>query len=125
MQDLDIVPDGTYSVWHGVATDYAAKWAYGYMVGVGNLLALEVERITQADLTVAEAFGDHLMGVWTDPETGVSYLDRVKHVAALSDALALARENGELAIWDLRERKTIYVPVGVPTFGEFFASERV
>lgn len=117
MQDiLDAVPDGTYSVWHGVATDYAAKWAYGYMVGVGNLLTLEVERITQADLNVAEAFGDHLVGVWTDPETGVSYLDRVKHVGALPDALALARENGELVIWDLREGKTVYVPDDVPAF---------
>lgn len=110
MQELlGIVPDGTYSVWHGVATDYAARWAYGYMVGVGNLLTLDDQRITQGDLTVAEAFGDHLLGVWTDPETGISYLDRVKHVGALSDALALAHENGELAIWDLREGKTVTV----------------
>jgi hypothetical protein len=90
--------DGTYLIQpDGQVIDYAERWSYGYIVGVQDLSYLG----GSAFITPG------LVGVWTDTDDGRVYVDRVKHVDALSDALDLAREHGELAIWDLREEKEI------------------
>lgn len=104
------VADGTYQIRDGNLVDYAAKWSYGYMVGLPGGMQFNSYRITQGGLAkTAAQLGWTLFGVWTDPETGIQYIDPVKHVGAIQDALALARESGELAIWDLRESVAITV----------------
>lgn len=94
VQDLE---DGTYSRSGDVINDYSQKWAYGYMVGIGSLCS--------DDFRLP---GSILFGVWTD-DNGKRYYDRVRHVDALSDALILARQHGELAIWDMRREEAIYL----------------
>lgn len=88
--------DGTYSLKEdGTFEDYAAKWSYGYIVGVKPL---------QGEPRVGELFG-----VWTDPEDGTLYVDVVEHVDALTDAIRVAVSRGEKAIYDLRDCKVIDV----------------
>lgn len=70
-----------------------------------------------------EIYVDVNTGTWGDPsgvrivkvdDATISALEEGQLtdgdiMGALSDALALARENGEIAIWDLRERKAVTV----------------
>lgn len=98
----DILPkeDGTYLVERSLngggalsIVDYAARWAYGYIVGVKKLEFSDIR-------------GGLLFGVWTNPEGEVEY-DVVKHVAALSDAVRLGQDHNQRSIWDLREKKEV------------------
>lgn len=54
-------------------------------------------------------FHDVCLGGWMDDETGVYYLDCSIVVPTLEKALQLARENEQLAIFDLSKFQTIYV----------------
>jgi hypothetical protein len=47
-----------------------------------------------------EYYNDYL-GFWQDPETGFWYVDFVLHTYSMEHALTLARERGEIAIYDL------------------------
>jgi hypothetical protein len=49
----------------------------------------------------------HLLGVWTDPETGKTWYDKTHHIEVLSTALILARHWNQLAIWDIANNKSI------------------
>src|SRR5881628_472523 len=40
-------------------------------------------------------------GVWKDTETGMIYIDASDHVDNRQDALYLATERGEIAVWDI------------------------
>ena len=100
--------DGTYSVTSEGISNYSERWAYGYMVGVESLRVANVGRYpTGAELRIIA--GNGLVGVWKDTKGGKVYVDRVQHVDALSDALKLAAELGELAIWDLSTNSEIRI----------------
>ena len=89
------LPDGTYQVspLTGEVRDYGVKWAYGYIVGVKPL-----DRPLR--------FGE-LFGVWS--HEGEVYVDIVEHISDRGSALRIAAERGETAIYDLRERKVIFI----------------
>ncbi len=72
------------------------------------------------DLAVVAAFvADHLaevefhaarfFGAWTDPNTGVIYVDQVEIIFNLTDALETADARNELAIYDLSSQTTIEI----------------
>jgi len=49
------------------------------------------------------------IGVWTD-SAGATYIDRTVHVrGSLSDAMAIAAEFNQLAIWDWQTGRALYV----------------
>lgn len=86
--------DGTYLVTSEEVLNYADRWAYGYLVVVRKLLLEDIRPGV-------------LYGVWTTA-LGRSY-EIVKHIDSLSDATAAAKEYGQQAIYDLREKKVVYV----------------
>ena len=45
--------------------------------------------------------GSVYFGSWIDPETGLWHLDASEHYDDIVDAVHVARERGELAIWDI------------------------
>ena len=52
--------------------------------------------------------GDYV-GVWTNPESGVMYLDRSVWVADVNDAIDLGNYAGQLAIWDCANDTEIWL----------------
>ena len=52
--------------------------------------------------------GDYV-GVWTNPESGVMYLDRSVWVADLDTAIALGKQQGQLAIWDIANETEVWL----------------
>lgn len=50
-----------------------------------------------------------LLGGWRDPETGIAHLDVSKICGNRDYAMALAREFGELAIWDFAAGESVRV----------------
>ena len=108
-----LVADGTYTVVNGELVDYAAKWAFGYIVAKGSDAYGAYQtpsRVTVENVIAgAKAFGWSLFGVWVDPATGIQYIDPVEHIAALPDALTVARQRGEIAIYSLRDEVCVYL----------------
>lgn len=102
-----IVKDGTYTVDNAGIHDYAAKWAYGYMVGTGAILQTNEPLTERALSELHEGYGG-VIGIWADTD-GTIYVDKVRHVDALSDAIDLAKRGNELAIWDLRNQREIRI----------------
>ena len=91
---------GTYSVLRhpgGVLelVNYGERWAYGYIVGVKTLEMSDIRP-------------GNLIGVWRD-ESGEKVFDVVKHVDALQDAVRLGNDHDQVAIWDLRENKEVWL----------------
>lgn len=102
-----LVPDGTYFLTGGELTGY--KKDVGYIVGMPGGISNHA-RVTTADLIqLAQRGGWELFGVWVDSETGIQYIDPVQWKLNLWDAFALARDNGELAIWNLYDNVEIRV----------------
>ena len=54
--------------------------------------------ITEADL--ASVYTGHLVGVWTDDDTGKTWVDVVEYRESLGDAVELAKHHNQIAIWD-------------------------
>ena len=100
--------DGTYSITSEGITNYCERWDYGYMVGVESLAKANIGRYPRGDELFVLA-GNGLVGVWKDSQAGRVYVDRVRHIDTLSEALTLAKDLGELAIWDLRDKVEIRV----------------
>lgn len=96
MDEIIELPDGTYiQDSYGDIEEYASKWAYGYIVGTAPIMSDQLD-------------GLKLFGVWTDDD-GVRYYDHVVHVDAYQDAISLAMDYGQEAIYGLREEEVIYV----------------
>ena len=49
------------------------------------------------------------LGVWTDEKDGKQYYDRSVFVADLVDALIVAKQFDQIAIWDNSKRTEVYV----------------
>ncbi len=106
--------DGTYYVRSdGTFYDYAARWAYGAIVGgIDNATRIAPVVVWNSDLNrfwaIRNAVRDSrdfahrsaLVGVWTDAE-GVTWIERVEHIDTIAEALTIARARGESAIYDL------------------------
>jgi len=87
--------DGTYLLTAEGSLNYEDRWAYGYLVATGPV-------------SLRELGPGLLFGVWTDPE-GHRHFDKVRHVDARVDAVKLAQECGQQAIYDLMEKKVVFV----------------
>jgi len=65
------------------------------------------------------AWHNGYLGSWTDPDTGMIYLDVVRVLQSRAEALELAESTGELAIWDLAASDAIFTPTGKVSHGIF------
>lgn len=93
-----MLADGTYRLTSAGTLD-DANYRSGYLVAVEELASIAA--ICYPTNT--------LVGVWTDPKTGIIYLDRSVWVRCKFEALALAKSHSQLAIWDARNNVSIYV----------------
>ena len=48
-------------------------------------------------------------GIWKDPKTNIIYLDAVVWVKNENEAIKLARVKKQLAIWDIKNQKEIWI----------------
>lgn len=92
----------------------------GYWVGGRRTLVLrDLESVMLDDVRAFVVGQDHrspYYGVWTDSQDGAVYLDAVDWVLDEQEAIALAVERAELAIWDIqgeREIRTYDVKTGL------------
>jgi len=98
----DVTEDGTYLVdAHGDL--HRMKYDTGYMVGVKPLTPDTFEE-ELPKLTLVGRWTDHKSGFdWDsgyDVNENVIYWDEVQLIEGLTAALDVARERGELAVWD-------------------------
>ena len=91
-QSVSGLPDGTYTM-RPAGHALTVNWATGYQVGI---------RAMDRNPLPGETFG-----IWR--EDGVTYADFSEHVSDFNDALNLARERGEIAIWDWEAGEAINV----------------
>ncbi len=93
---LNGLEDGTFIIGRDGDTvlDYAARWSYGYIVGIRPLTAEDIQPYQK-------------FGVWH--HKGVTHIDVVEHVSDRYEAFALAKRHNQIAVWDLREKKEVYV----------------
>ena len=107
-----MIADGTYLVKSdGTLENYGEKWSFGFFVAEGKKgfkLEPGVDNKNAVNVTHALNPGRYV-GVWTDPATGICYVDPVTHVAGRDEAEKLGREYGELAIWDAFLGEEIYL----------------
>ena len=108
---LDHADDG-YSV--NVYNDIPTT---GYMVG-GWVPSLKLGQDTLRPYNTTDGYlashwdrltsdSNYFAGVWTDSDTGVIYIDISRNLADLPEALAVAANFGEIAIWDVEAGKEI------------------
>jgi len=79
-------------------------------MALGRYQVLETLERAQPHKVGSDAREYDGVGSWIDEETSLVYLDNIKQVESLEDALALAQENGELAIYDLANKCCIDLP---------------
>lgn len=91
-------PDGTYRLDNGELV--ALSLEDGYQVGAPGGYVVTLRPRAGQIAAWAAAVGWATFGIWTDPTDGRIYVDPCEHVADRAAALELARERGELAIWD-------------------------
>jgi hypothetical protein len=108
MADALSVPDGGFSVDPSDGSDVRA----GYAVAVHP----EHERIFDGGVTIAQAkdalsLPGRVLGGWRDPATGRVYLDVSVVTADLAEAMTLARETQQLAIFDFSVMASVPVEV--------------
>ena len=81
--------------------------AEGYYVGVGSVYA-GVNMNTVDKLTAVIPDGVRY-GVWTDPDTGIFYIDYTDHILDLPVAQRVAAANTELVIWDCKNKANLWL----------------
>lgn len=107
----DPVPDGTYQLGtDGELVDYAAKWAYGYIVGTTSY-RLDISNTENNISKMAQNLDWQLFGVWTEiySDDPLVWIEPVRHIDSFKDAIRAAVESGQIAIFDLRQQKVIQV----------------
>jgi len=86
--------DGTYLNIDGTFVLSHAK--VGYWVGLYST-------------TLADTLDGQYVGVWTNPETDVTYYDRSVWVSDLNDAMKLGKAHDQLAIWDIENETEVWL----------------
>jgi hypothetical protein len=110
-----ITKDGTYryNALTGEFEDYGSKWGYGYVVAEGKYGAITYPgfHVQAQELmdNVSKQHPQRLIGVWTD-DAGFTNIDPADHYSDYDTAIRIAKERGELFIWDLGEQKIVAVP---------------
>lgn len=85
-----------YAVGHG---------AYGWQLPAGTPVS-DIPRLAAASAPFMADRGEYV-GIWTDPDTGVTYVDPVDIVHDIDDALTLGAARGELCVWDFTREQTV------------------
>lgn len=103
----NIITEGTYQIVDGELVAHGAM--EGFYVGKGNgRQFFPGFHCDGYDVLMLTQFNNwSLVGVWTDSETGIQYVDPVAHLLWRDNALAMASRNGELAIWDIRKQREV------------------
>jgi hypothetical protein len=114
LSDSLSVPDGGFSVsvdnWSDVRTGYAVSTFPEYeerIVGpvgqarIARYLAIHMQLLARSDV---------VLGGWRNPDDGVAYLDVTIVVPTRDQALALAQENGQVAVWDFAACESVPLP---------------
>jgi hypothetical protein len=68
-----------------------------------------VQEVQLNELNSLSCVYDGLIGAWHDRESNKTFIDKTVHLSNLSEALALARTLGQLAIWDCKNSKEIRI----------------
>jgi len=77
--------------------------------GLSPIVATAGYWVALEETTLEEVEVGETVGVWTDPETGKVWLDRVVRLSDLTKALALGKMFSQLAIYDVINKKEIEV----------------
>ena len=73
----------------------------GYMVGVKNFNTLK-------EMLKVKLEPNEYYGTWKDTKTGITYYDISKNIIDYKKACIVAKNRGELAIYDLKNNSSIY-----------------
>lgn len=94
---------------------YGVKPIDGYVVG-GEVPGLVLKPWHPAPyLSIDQWLAEHwdrlengrTASIWTDSETGITYVDISRNVTDLYSALAIASARGEIAVWDVASAKEV------------------
>ncbi|MCE8163998.1 MAG: hypothetical protein I3274_07410 [Candidatus Moeniiplasma glomeromycotorum] len=85
----------------------------GYSVGIGELNKLEQTKIKKLKLPIGtyqiENFWDCQIGIWWNPVKNDYDCEKSLWFATFEPAYQLAKERGELAIWDWQNQREIWL----------------
>lgn len=85
----------------------------GYMVSISEGPSFEKNEPINSDkivsfiASISEDSPEIFFGGWIDRKTGKVYFDASKNVSDLDAALTLARQNDQIAIWDVVKNQEI------------------
>ena len=102
------VPDGGFSV-RDDGTDASAGFAVSTMPECGTELvfATELDILTYLTAHAGQLLPGYVFGGWHDPISGRIYLDISELVDDLDEALVLAAEHDQLAVYDLDAHESV------------------
>ena len=108
---LQETPDGTYTIEANTLKPVEHKT--GYFVGLyqGTYLKLPRPPTGLTVKTYAQLYKKDMSpydGLWTD-EDGITHLEPSVWIPYLHTALEVAKENNQLAIWDIKNMESIYL----------------
>ena len=107
----EILPNGTYTL--EANTLKPVQIELGYYVGLHEGTYLKMSRPPTKEVVklYAKLFKQQYasyVGLWTD-EDGITHLDPSVWIPYLHTALEVAKENNQLAIWDIKNMVSIYL----------------
>lgn len=87
----------------------------GYVVGIGGIVFNKYDKSANAqifdfvsdNINTVDYWPGHYFGIWADGDN--VYVDHVRIVSELANALEIARRNNEIAIYDLTNADCITV----------------
>jgi hypothetical protein len=110
------IADGTYRViasgaWeHTIETELVTDKTTGYWVAERGMMANSVtEENWQSCVSGLNPYVGMYVGVWTNPENGLVYVDRAYWVENLDVALAAAKGWNQKAIWAIEAGIEMFV----------------
>lgn len=111
LADALSVPDGGFSVTVRNCMDARTGFAVSVFPGweqqlAGSVTHEDIERYV-SDRAAMLARSDVLLGGWRNPDNGLAYLDVSVVVRSRRQALALAHEHHQSAIWDFAHNQSV------------------
>jgi hypothetical protein len=58
-------------------------------------------------LSLMDIEDGEVVGIWENE--GISYIDRAYHIDELTEAMEIAKQNSQLAIWDCEKSEAVYL----------------